>query len=204
MECGQAWGDNREQGGYHHMRADTLTTMAEAAMAAHGLVLVQARLQGGDRYQTLLVLAERPDGSSAGLDDYASASRTLSAQLDVADAIPGKYVLEVSSPGLERPLLTPSACQRFVGRQVRVQLNLPQVIGGASLGTFSGVLQAATEVDVTIAPLNVKAGTPPVRLPHSAIRHLALNPSTEEYAAVMRGERLPGDVLPAPVASEQV
>lgn len=186
------------------MRADKLTTLAEAAMAAHGLVLVQARLQGGDRYQTLQVLAERPDGSSAGLDEYAAASRTLSAQLDVADAIPGKYVLEVSSPGLERPLLTPAACQRFVGRHVRVQLTLPQQIGSTSIGVFSGVLQAATEVDVTIAPLNVKAGTPPVRLPHSAVRHLHLNPSAEEYAAVMRGERLPGDVLPTPAVSEQV
>ena len=197
-------GINEESRGYHDMRADQLTAMAEAAMAAHGLVLVQARLQGGDRYQTLQVLAEKPDGSSAGLDDYAAASRTLSAQLDVADAIPGKYVLEVSSPGLERPLLTPTACRRFVGRQVRVQLNVPQVIGGASLGTFSGTLQAATDADVTIAPLNVKAGTAPVRLPHSAIRLLHLNPSAEEYAAVMRGERLPGDVAPAPAANDQV
>ncbi|WP_372014465.1 ribosome maturation factor RimP [Pseudoxanthomonas sp. 10H] len=60
------------------------------------------------------------------IEDCESVSREVSAQLDVADPISGNYTLEVSSPGLDRPLFTPAHFGRFLGQQAKVGLKLPQ------------------------------------------------------------------------------
>ena len=60
-----------------------------------------------------------------GIDDCEAASRELSATLDVEDPIPGHYVLEVSSPGIDRPLFTAEHFARFVGEEVKVVLKSP-------------------------------------------------------------------------------
>ena len=60
------------------------------------------------------------------IDDCEAVSREVSAQLDVADPISGTYTLEVSSPGLDRPLFTPVQFARFLGEQAKVALKLPQ------------------------------------------------------------------------------
>jgi ribosome maturation factor RimP len=61
-----------------------------------------------------------------GIDDCEAVSREVSAQLDVADPISGNYTLEVSSPGIDRPLFTPAQFQRFLGETAKVGLKLPQ------------------------------------------------------------------------------
>jgi ribosome maturation factor RimP len=63
---------------------------------------------------------------TVGIEDCELVSREVSAQLDVADPISGHYTLEVSSPGLERPLFTPAQFERFVGQKAKVGLKLPQ------------------------------------------------------------------------------
>lgn len=65
------------------------------------------------------------DGREVGVDDCEIVSRALSALLDAEDPIPGHYTLEVSSPGLERPLFTAAQFARFVGNEARVTLKLP-------------------------------------------------------------------------------
>ena len=60
------------------------------------------------------------------IEDCEAVSREVSAQLDVADPISGNYTLEVSSPGLDRPLFTPAHFARFLGEQAKVSLKLPQ------------------------------------------------------------------------------
>ncbi|MBO9718005.1 MAG: ribosome maturation factor RimP [Pseudoxanthomonas sp.] len=60
------------------------------------------------------------------IEDCEAVSREVSAQLDVADPISGNYTLEVSSPGLDRPLFTPAHFARFLGEQAKVGLKLPQ------------------------------------------------------------------------------
>lgn len=62
-----------------------------------------------------------------GLDDCETVSREVSALLDVEDPVPGEYVLEVSSPGLDRPLVRPEHFARFVGEQVRLRLHEPRL-----------------------------------------------------------------------------
>jgi ribosome maturation factor RimP len=71
--------------------------------------------------KTLRVVVDRPDGT-VGIDDCTAVSQFLSAALDVEDLIPGSYRLEVSSPGLDRPVRTLEEFRRFVGRLCRVHL----------------------------------------------------------------------------------
>lgn len=63
---------------------------------------------------------------TVGIEDCEAVSREVSAQLDVSDPISGNYTLEVSSPGLERPLFTPAQFARYIGQVAKLTLKLPQ------------------------------------------------------------------------------
>jgi len=65
------------------------------------------------------------DGRLVGIEDCEAVSREVSAQMDVADPISTHYTLEVSSPGIERPLFTPAQFARFVGQTAKITLRLP-------------------------------------------------------------------------------
>lgn len=166
-----------------------LYAIASQALAAHGLVLVAARLTGGTASGkgrlTLDVMAEKPDGTSPTLDECTQASRTISAQLDVADILPSAYTLEVGTPGLERPLNTVADYQRFMGRQARVALHrpLPAPGGKGVLGTLTGTIAAVSENEVT---LNLKDGEGTLAVPFTAIRHANLSPSADELKQLMQ------------------
>ena len=102
--------------------------MAEVArliappLEAMGYALVRVRLSGGGR-PTLQVMAERGDGKEMTVEDCAEISRAVSAILDVEDPIAGAYVLEVSSPGLDRPLTRPEDFSRFAGHEAKLDLS---------------------------------------------------------------------------------
>ncbi|HJU74788.1 MAG TPA: hypothetical protein VJ717_13685 [Gemmatimonadaceae bacterium] len=86
-----------------------------------GYDLVEFR-RGGTRTRPLLdVRIDRRDGQRVSVDDCAFVSRSLEVQLDNADLAGAEYVLEVSSPGVERPLRSVADWRRFVGRRVRVK-----------------------------------------------------------------------------------
>lgn len=72
------------------------------------------------------VPADAEEGRNVGIEDCESVSREVSAQLDVEDPISGHYTLEVSSPGVDRPLFTPAQFERFIGESAKVGLQLPQ------------------------------------------------------------------------------
>lgn len=88
-----------------------------------GFRLVRVRLMGGDR-PTLQIMAERPDGSME-VEDCAELSRALSAILDVEDPIAGEYALEVSSPGIDRPLTRLDDFERWAGWTAKLELDQP-------------------------------------------------------------------------------
>lgn len=89
---------------------------------AMGLDLVRIAFMGGDR-QILQVMAERPDGSMS-VEDCSQLSRELSALLDVEDPISGNYTLEVSSPGIDRPLTRPVDFTRYAGFEAKVETSM--------------------------------------------------------------------------------
>lgn len=92
--------------------------VAEAA----GFWIVRLRLTGGDQMRRLQVMAERPDGTMP-IDDCARLSRAISEVLDDADPIRGAFSLEVSSPGLDRPLTRLADFAVYEGYQVKLELD---------------------------------------------------------------------------------
>jgi ribosome maturation factor RimP len=98
--------------------------MIEPALEAMGYRLVRVTVTGA-RQATLQVMAERRDEAPMTVDDCAQLSRQISALLDVADPIAGAYTLEVSSPGIDRPLVCPEDYDRFAGFEARIELNEP-------------------------------------------------------------------------------
>jgi len=115
------------------------------AVEAAGYRLVRLRLIGGKR-KTLQVMAERPDGSM-NVDDCARLSRALSEFLDKEDPIEGEYVLEVSSPGIDRPLTRITDFARWAGHEARIELIAPDADGRKR---FRGLLLGLAGNDVLI------------------------------------------------------
>ena len=101
-----------------------------------GLDLVELRRSGTRTKPVFDVRIDRRDGEKVTVDDCARASRAIEARLDAGAVFQGNYVLEVSSPGVERPLRTATDWQRFVGRRAR--LTSPAV-GGAIEGEVVGL-----------------------------------------------------------------
>lgn len=169
--------------------AEQITQLAGAALAAHGLVLVHARLSGGTASGrgklTLDVMAEMPDGTSPTLELCTQASRTLSAQMDVADIIKSPYTLEVGSAGLERPLTKPADYVRFDGKQAKITLQrpVPAPNGKGVLGSAVGFISQPTDSDVTLV---LKDGTGSLTVKHDQIHHAHLSPSAEELREMMK------------------
>jgi ribosome maturation factor RimP len=134
---------------------DAIAEIVESALAAMGYRLVRVTL-GGGRRATLQVMAERIDDAPLTLDDCTLISQSVSALLDVADPIPGAYVLEISSPGIDRPLVRLDDYDRFSGFEARVELGAPvegrKRFRGRLLGTAGGDIRLATEAGETRLP----------------------------------------------------
>ncbi len=96
---------------------DLLDPVAEAA----GYEIVRLRLMGGT-LRRLQIMAERPDGTM-DVADCARLSRALSEVLDAADPIPGEYLLEVSTPGIDRPLTRLKDFEAYEGFEARIELD---------------------------------------------------------------------------------
>lgn len=85
-----------------------------------GYEIVRISLQGGD-VKTIQIMAERKDRINMTLADCEKISRTASALLDVEDPFQGRYMLEISSPGVDRPLVRESDYSRFEGENAKIE-----------------------------------------------------------------------------------
>ena len=99
-----------------------LQDLLEPGAQALGFEVLAVEISGGPGQAVLRVYIDGPEGVT--VDDCARASHQFSAILDVEDPIPGQYTLEVSSPGLDRPLTKARHFQAVVGRQIRVQTDV--------------------------------------------------------------------------------
>lgn len=95
--------------------------MVEPALEGMGYELVRVRMSGTAR-PTLQIMADRADGAGMTVDDCAEISHVVSALLDVEDPIHGAYSLEVSSPGIDRPLTRPKDFKRYEGFEAKIEL----------------------------------------------------------------------------------
>jgi ribosome maturation factor RimP len=126
------------------MTGAELARLLEPTVEGLGYELADLELRIGGKNGVVRIFIDRPEG--VGLGDCEVVSRQVSALLDIEDPVPGQYVLEVSSPGLDRKLTKPAHFQRFVGEEVRVQMRFP--IGGRR--RFRGKLLAAGEDKIEV------------------------------------------------------
>jgi len=112
---------------------------------AAGFKLVRLRLMAG-KTKTLQIMAERPDGTM-NVDDCAQLSRALSDFLESEDPIEGEFNLEISSPGIDRPLTRQSDFARWSGHEAKIELVNPDETGRKK---FRGMLLGLDGNDVVI------------------------------------------------------
>ncbi len=104
--------------------AKRIETIIEPTLQDMGFDLVRVQVSGVQQ-RTLQIMAEHNDDGTMTVEDCAAISRSVSALLDVEAPIKGSYTLEVSSPGLDRPLTRPQDYIRFAGLEARVELSQP-------------------------------------------------------------------------------
>lgn len=109
-------------------KASQVAGLLASTVASLGLELLGVEYLPAPGGAVLRLYIDLPEdaGRQVGIEDCEAVSREVSAQLDVADPISGHYTLEVSSPGVDRPLFTPAQFERFAGEQAKVGLKLPQ------------------------------------------------------------------------------
>ena len=125
-----------------------LTRLIEPEAKAEGLELVRVKMIGGTSDPTLQIMAERPDTRQLSLEDCERLSHRISDLLDREDPIEGTYRLEVSSPGIDRPLTRLKDFEDWKGHQARI--SLANAVGGRKQfsGPFLGVEGEEIRIDV--------------------------------------------------------
>jgi ribosome maturation factor RimP len=124
---------------------DRVREIAERVAASAGLEIVEVELRGGGKARMLRVFIDKPGGVTH--EDCANLSREVGTILDVEDVIPGaSYLLEVSSPGLDRKLIRPADYERFTGS--RVKLTTRQPVNGSH--HFEGRLESFQQGRLTL------------------------------------------------------
>lgn len=140
---------------------NTLTALIEPEARALGFDLVRVKLFGSGEDYTLQVMAERPDTRQLNIDDCARLSRRLSELFDEVDPIEDAYRLEVSSPGIDRPLTRLKDFADWVGHEARVSTS--ELVSGRK--AFKGVLKGVEGEDILFA--DAKSGD--VSIPFSMV-----------------------------------
>ena len=173
---------SRQIFGFRAAGAAAIERLIEPAIEAAGFETVRIRFMGANA-QTLQVMVERRDRGQLLVDDCAEISRMVSAILDVEDPVPGAYVLEVSSPGIDRPLVRLGDYERFEGFEARVETTGP--VEGRR--RFGGRLKGVRGTDVLIECDGTVHGVPFAR-----IRRAALELTDELIEATRRAAEAAG------------
>ena len=129
--------------------AQRVVALAEPVLADLGFRLVRVKMTGS----TLQIMAERPDGTFS-IEDCESVSRAMSPLLDVEDVISARYHLEVSSPGIDRPLVRPSDFEAWAGHEAKIEMAVPV----AGRKRFKGALEGYHEGEVRLFIENPEGG----------------------------------------------
>ncbi|WP_428035886.1 ribosome maturation factor RimP [Amphritea sp.] len=125
-------------------KLSVLQELIEPSVVALGYQLWGVEMISQGRHSMLRIYIDAEEG--IGVEDCASVSRQVSGILDVEDPISGEYTLEVSSPGMDRPLFTLEQYQAFVGHVVQVKLRMPF----EGRRRFKGVLKGIEDEDIVL------------------------------------------------------
>jgi ribosome maturation factor RimP len=161
--------------------AARIAAIAEPVLIGLGYRLVRVRLSGLAGC-TVQIMAERPDGSMT-IDDCEAVSRALSPVLDVADPVDRAYRLEISSPGIDRPLVRRSDFDRYAGNRVKIEMSI--AVEGRR--RFRGMLVGAEGDAARLKRDDAAPGEPvDVMLPIDAMSDARIMLSEELIAASLR------------------
>ena len=129
---------------------EKVRALAEPIVAAEGMELIDVEYLREHEGWILRLFIDKAGG--VGLEDCTQASRAVETALDVDDVVPHEYSLEVSSPGLNRPLTKPAHFERAVGKKVKVKTFGPLTArpGEIPRKSFTGVLKAVGSAEVTV------------------------------------------------------
>ena len=125
--------------------ADRVTAIAKEVAENNGFELVQCQIAGSKRSPVVRVFIDKPDGVT--VEDCADVSREMEAILDREDLIPTSYVLEVSSPGIERELFTLDDFKRFAGQNARIKTGRPIEGQRNFTGRIAGAVDGTIEFE---------------------------------------------------------
>jgi ribosome maturation factor RimP len=165
---------------------ERLTDLLEPIVADLGYELVLLEFHASKSSAMLRLFIDSEEGID--VDDCARVSREVAATLDVEDPIKQAYQLEVSSPGLDRPLVKPEHFRRFRGEEAKIELLAP--LAGSNRKRFRGELVDATERDVIL-----KLPEGPVTLPLADIEKARLVPDYEKEKESEKGAaKRPGKI----------
>ena len=134
--------------------ADRLGRLIAPTLEAMGFALVRV-LVSGRHAPTVQVMAERLDSQPMSVEACAEISRALSAKLDVEDPVAGPYTLEISSPGLDRPLVKAADFDRFGGRTAKIETHRPRDGRRRFQGRLAGVSGGEVRLETPEGPVTI-------------------------------------------------
>ena len=159
---------------------EKITQIIGQTVDAKGYDLVRVLFSGAESDYTLQIMVERKDRQGMSADDCEVLSQSISALLDVEDVIQNRYLLEVTSPGIDRPLVKLDDYERFKGREAKIETLLP--IDGRK--RFKGTLLG---VDGNQVVLNFEEKE--VKIDFSAITKAKLVLTDELLKQILKGEK---------------
>jgi ribosome maturation factor RimP len=136
--------------------AARVAAIVEPVIEDLGFNLVRVRVTGTNGC-TVQIMAERPDGTMS-VADCETVSRAISPVLDLEDPIPQAYYLEISSPGIDRPLVRVSDFERWIGYDAKIEMAVP--LGGRK--RFRGFLRGVENGKLVVELPDVKEGLEPI------------------------------------------
>jgi ribosome maturation factor RimP len=161
-----------------------IAKLAEPSIEALGFRLVRIKVSARDG-GTVQVMAERPEGQMT-IDDCVAISRKLSELFETHDPMPGGYRLEVSSPGIDRPLVRPSDFASWVGHEAKLELK--ELVDGRK--RFRGVIEGADD-DAALLRIELPGETEPqtIGIPFALISEAKLVADQDVLRADLAGKK---------------
>jgi ribosome maturation factor RimP len=152
------------------LAATHLEPVFEPVIEKAGFRLVRLRMMGGAA-RTLQVMAERSDGSMT-VEDCAVLSHALLDFIEAEDPVEGEYEIEVSSPGIDRPLTRPMDFSRWSGHEAKIELNAPVATPAGERKRFRAILLGLDGQDVVIRDTSL--GASDIRFPFRSLANAKL------------------------------
>ena len=176
------------------MRAKTvqdrqLIELIDPIAESLGLAIVRVRLMGGTLRQRLQIMAERPSDHDISVEECARLSRAVSEVFDAADPIPGEYLLEVSSPGIDRPLTRLIDFDLFEGFEARMEAD--RMIEGRKRfkGVLAGLDKDEAGTDMVAIDLDGEADTALIPFDWIVDAKLVMSDALIKRGAELRAQR---------------